>query len=95
MNNGIRHTLSATLFVIGFTLSPFTLWNDSFVNLPLTIVLSEPFIFMFETDRVLTYFIAYGFTNVLGIALMALTSARGLYDISRSFAAKYLSKGPR
>jgi len=88
MNGILSKSLKATLFGVGLTLSPFTLWNDSFVNFPLAFLLSEPIIFMFGTDRVLTYIISYAFTNILGIALMAGTSMPSLAYFSKTLLAR-------
>lgn len=61
-----------TIFSLGLTLGPFTLWNDAFINFPLTVLLAEPFIWLLDVDRAAAYFLAYIFTNVLGLALMAI-----------------------
>lgn len=74
MKNSLRYSIRATLFGIGLTLSPFTLWNDAFVNAPLTVLLAEPLVYLLGFDRLITYAWAYTATNVLGIALMALAS---------------------
>ena len=88
MNAVFSKSLKATLFGVGLTLSPFTLWNDSFVNFPLAFLISEPIIFWFGTDRVLTYVAGYAFTNILGIALMAGTSMSSLSHFSKALIAR-------
>ncbi len=60
-----------TLFIVGYILSPFTFWNDAFVNIPiayaaalLAALLAGPQVFP------AVFFAAYLATNVAGLLMM-------------------------
>ena len=60
-----------TLFIIGYILSPFTFWNDAFVNIPIAYaaalvasILAGPAVFP------AAFFTAYLATNIVGLLMM-------------------------
>ncbi|MCX5679884.1 MAG: hypothetical protein NTZ95_04430 [Candidatus Omnitrophica bacterium] len=69
----MNSSLKRATFFLGWLLSPLTSWNDAFVNIPLAYILSIPFVKAFRTDFVMTLLGAYWFTNILGIAMMAVS----------------------
>lgn len=76
----IRETL---LFFIGWLLSPFTWWNDAFVNMPLSYLFAN--IVYCLTHLPFTYLVigCYWLTNVLGLFFMY-SSGRHLILASRN-----------
>ncbi len=68
----MKKVFSGIVFFIGWVLSPFTWWNDIFVNIPLSYILAN-IVYYFTRIRFGWLVIsAYWFTNVLGIVLMLL-----------------------
>ncbi len=57
-------------FFIGWILSPFTFWNDSFVNIPISYICANIVIRYFRVDFLLTVLAFYWLTNALGILIM-------------------------
>jgi len=51
-------------------LSPFTFWNDAFVNIPLSYICANLFIRLFPSDFLLTVLIFYWISNLVGIFMM-------------------------
>ncbi len=64
----LKKALRAFIGFVGFMLSPFTPWNDAFVNVPLAIALAVPLSAFLPYP--LAYALSYAFTDILGIALM-------------------------
>lgn len=80
----MRAFFSRAFFFIGWLLSPFTFWNDAFINIPLSYLMAN-LIFQFVPINFLTLMlIFYWLSNGLGILLMyisgknALDSGRGI-----------------
>ena len=66
----IIRQLQSFVFFIGCVLSPFTTWNDSFVNIPLSYLIAN-FLYVFVRSPFRWLFIgSYIFTNILGLLLM-------------------------
>ena len=61
------------IFLIGWLLSPFTLWNDVFVNIPLSYILANIYIKFFPADFAALVVVFYWLSNLLGVALMAVS----------------------
>jgi hypothetical protein len=55
---------------VGYLLSPFTLWNDAFLNLPLSLVFGGIVSRLTGANFLAASAVAYVFTNVLGLLLM-------------------------
>jgi hypothetical protein len=85
----IKKIFFAGLSFLGWILSPFTWWNDAFVNLPLS-YLAASFINRSSAYSFLyAFLISYWLTNVLGIVLMYV----GASGISLGFAERRAAKG--
>lgn len=61
-------------------LSPFTWWNDAFVNLPLAYIIAGLFNKLLSGRFLPAFLTAYWLTNLLGIILMYI-GASGLFSI--------------
>lgn len=66
--------LRATFFV-GWLLSPFTFWNDAFINIPIAYVCASIFVRIWPADFLLVVLSFYWATNILGIVLMYSSAA--------------------
>lgn len=67
MSKGI---LRATILYIGWLLSPFTWWNDAFVNIPISYIAAN---IIYYLTGIKFYLLVIGFywaTNLIGILLM-------------------------
>jgi len=58
------------LFFIGWVLSPFTVWNDAFVNIPLAYLAANIAIRIYPFDFLTAVLVSYWGTNVLGVWIM-------------------------
>jgi len=66
----IKRQFQSVVFFIGWVLSPLTVWNDAFVNIPLSYLIAN-FIYIFVRWPFRWLFIgSYIVTNILGLALM-------------------------
>lgn len=74
-------------FFVGWILSPFTFWNDSFVNIPISYICANIVIRHFRVDFLLTVLAFYWVTNALGILIMYL-SGKGLMGKRRGHHIK-------
>ena len=61
------------MFFVGWVLSPFTTWNDLFVNIPLSYVIANFLYAFFRLPFRRLLIGAYILTNALGIVLMYLS----------------------
>lgn len=68
----IRRFLYRSLFFIGWVLSPFTFWNDIFVNIPLSYICANLAVRFIPARFLNLVLIFYWLTNILGIAMMYL-----------------------
>jgi len=66
----IKKTVKYIIFLIGWVLSPFTWWNDSFVNIPLSYILANALYFIIPIPFGWIVIAAYWFTNILGLFIM-------------------------
>lgn len=53
-------------------LSPFTFWNDAFLNIPISYLCANVFIRIWPANFLLTVLVFYWLSNMLGILLMYL-----------------------
>ena len=67
MTGRLKGTL---LGLLGFILSPFSWWNDMFVNIPLAYLFALPFTLISERLLLPALVAGYWFTNVLGLVLL-------------------------
>jgi len=66
----MKKILDRTLFFIGWTLSPFTFWNDVFVNIPISYLAASLLANFIRARFVLLVLICYWASNILGLAMM-------------------------
>lgn len=66
----MKKLLGRSIFFLGWLLSPFTFWNDAFVNIPLSYICASLFIRLFPSDFLLTVLIFYWLSNLIGIFMM-------------------------
>ncbi len=76
---GPAQLIRAIVAFIGLMLSPLTPWNDSFVNIPLSILIAEILRPIMGFDK--GYWFGYFLTNALGIFLLLLASKDDLKKI--------------
>ncbi len=69
---------SKVIFFIGWILSPFTWWNDTFVNLPIAYALASVHNYFFQRTFSAGVIAYYWFTNIIGI-LMVYFGGRELF----------------
>lgn len=58
------------LFFIGWLLSPFTWWNDAFINIPISYILANIIFYITHLPFSLLLVGSYLFTNILGLVFM-------------------------
>lgn len=66
----IKNLLYRAVFIIGWLLSPFTFWNDVFINIPLSYLLASLFSWFFPTRFLLLVLVFYWLSNGVGVYLM-------------------------
>lgn len=66
----MKNFFNRTLFFIGWMLSPFTFWNDAFVNIPIAYIAANLLVNFIQARFVLLVLICYWASNVLGLAIM-------------------------
>ena len=74
------HLIRALIAFIGLMLSPLTPWNDSFVNVPLSIAIALLLRPLIGFDK--GYWFGYALTNIAGLALLAIASKEDLKKIN-------------
>lgn len=77
--------LNRLLFFIGWLLSPFTAWNDVFINIPLAYLAASLFFKIFPANFALQVIIFYWLSNGLGLLLMYATGHNILKEKRPSF----------
>ena len=79
----------SAVFFVGWLLSPFTFWNDLFVNIPLSYILANILRHLVNLDFMAMVLISYWATNILGVFLMII-SGREIFKKNEMFAAELL-----
>ena len=69
----MKKTFTRTLFFIGWMLSPFTFWNDTFVNIPLAYLAASILNNFLRMRFIVLVLICYWATNIIGLAIMYAT----------------------
>ena len=64
------HFWAKFLLILGWWFSPLSFYNDFIANLPLTLVISYPFICFWNFNKPLVIGVAYTLTNILGFFLI-------------------------
>ena len=62
--------LNRLLFFVGWLLSPFTAWNDVFINIPLAYLAASLFFKLFPVNFAVLVIVFYWLSNGLGMLLM-------------------------
>ncbi len=57
-------------FFIGWLLSPFSFWNDAFINIPISYLAANLIIKFVRIDFLMAMLVSYWISNILGIAIM-------------------------
>ncbi len=59
-----------SIFIIGWILSPFTWWNDAFINIPLSYLMANILFYFIRVKFVWLVVFCYWLTNAIGLLLM-------------------------
>ena len=78
MNLNSKNILYRTVFFVGWVLSPFTFWNDVFVNIPIAYICANLFVRAFPAPFIVTLIVFYWLSNAIGI-LMMFFSGRSIF----------------
>jgi hypothetical protein len=62
------------VFFFGLILSPLTPWNDSFINVPLGVLIGYALLLLFRVPMTLGSVIGYWSTNVIGVIMIAVAA---------------------
>jgi len=66
----MKKIIQAALFFTGWLLSPFTWWNDIFVNIPISYLLANILFYTTHLAFIKLVIGSYWLTNIVGILLM-------------------------
>jgi len=83
-----RKIKGGVLATIGYILSPFSWWNDLFINLPLAYIFALPFGLLSKKLFLPAMIVGYWITNVAGFMLMH----HGVKDLVTKETKKYTRK---
>ena len=85
----LKEILRRSGFFIGWTLSPFTSWNDVFINIPISYMLASLFIRRIDVNFINLVLVFYWLTNIVGIVLMCL-SGKNMFTGGKSIISESL-----
>lgn len=66
----IGNFIKRTVFFLGWLLSPFTTWNDAFINIPIAYIFANLLKSFLHVDFLVLVVALYWITNGVGILLM-------------------------
>ncbi|MBN1405650.1 MAG: hypothetical protein JW946_03950 [Candidatus Omnitrophica bacterium] len=66
----MRKIFTIIIFFIGWILSPLTLWNDAFINIPLSYLITNLIRYIAPAHFGLLFIASYWFTNIIGLLFM-------------------------
>jgi len=89
MDHRIKALLYKIIFFIGWVLSPFTPWNDIFVNIPIAYFFSNIAVKIFSLDFFIYVVVFYWLSNIIGIAVMVI-SGRGIIKSGSNVFKEFL-----
>ncbi|MBU0606017.1 MAG: hypothetical protein KKH77_06995 [Candidatus Omnitrophica bacterium] len=72
--------LNRLFFFIGWLLSPLTIWNDVFINIPLAYISASLFFKIFPRNFALQVIVFYWLGNAIGLLMMYVTSRNVLKE---------------
>ena len=81
----MKNFINRLVFFVGWVLSPFTFWNDAFVNIPLSYIAANLLLRIVHMRFVTMMLICYWISNVLGLIMMYV-SGRGLVKGGKGLA---------
>ena len=61
------------LFLVGWVLSPFTWWNDVFINIPLSYIIASVLFYITRLPFTRLIIASYWLTNIIGLFFMYLS----------------------
>jgi len=76
------------LVIVGYILSPFSWWNDLFVNIPLAYMFALPFGFFSKKLFLPAMILGYWITNIVGFIMIH----HGVKDLISKEKSKYTRK---
>lgn len=76
----MNKSINRTIFFLGWLLSPLTTWNDVLINIPLAYILSCATLYFVPANFVILTIVYYWLTNILGLALMAVSGRHIFHD---------------
>ncbi len=85
----MKNIVNRLTFFVGWLLSPFTFWNDAFVNIPISYLCASLFARLFPADFLSTVLVFYWLSNALGLFMMYASGKNILKDkksVIREFA---------
>ena len=85
----LKEILRRSAFFIGWTLSPFTAWNDVLVNIPISYMLASIFMRRIDINFINLVLVFYWLTNIAGIFLMCL-SGRNIFTGGKGVISELL-----
>jgi hypothetical protein len=68
--NGPDKLANRIAFIVGWILSPFSFWNDAFINIPISYLSANLMIKFVRIDFLMAMLVSYWISNILGIAIM-------------------------
>ena len=78
--NPLRPFIRNAVFFIGWLLSPFTFWNDAFVNVPIAYLCATLLIRVIKADFLLLVLVFYWISNGAGVLMMYLSGKAIIKD---------------
>jgi len=79
----MKKFISRLVFIVGWLLSPFTFWNDLFINIPVAYFVASLLYRFMHSDFSLLVVICYWASNAIGI-LMMYVSGKNIFKEGRS-----------
>lgn len=83
----IKGFIYRAVFSIGWLLSPLTLWNDAFINIPISYVCASLVTKFSDIDFLQSVLVFYWLSNLLGIGLMFFSGRLMAKDKGYSFGS--------
>lgn len=80
----MKKVIYRIIFFLGWLLSPFTLWNDALVNIPIAYILASITVWFRPWNFLFLTIFYYWFTNALGIVLMIAGGQKIFLDRARA-----------
>ncbi|MDD5136959.1 MAG: hypothetical protein PHI59_00950 [Candidatus Omnitrophica bacterium] len=66
----MKKIVNRLIFIAGWLLSPFTFWNDVFINIPIAYLCANLFVRVFKADFLFMTLVFYWLSNLLGVLMM-------------------------